>query len=270
MSDPTQNPRPGESGSQPPGGASDQPRPPGEPSPSGEPAPPPEQPGPPPGETSQPPGTWASQPPPPGQGSYGTAPPPPGGWQPQGGWQQPGPYPPQGAPAGYGQPAELLPRFVARLLDFILVGFVGGLIGAVVFAIVAAGTGGIVATTGWGFPTGRASYVANAIGSVIGAALYLGYFTLMEAKLGQTLGKMVMKLQTRGPGGGRPTMEQALKRNAWVAIRVLGVLPFVGWIGGLLWLVAVIGIAVTIANNTTTRQGWHDQFAGGTTVVRLG
>jgi hypothetical protein len=32
----------------------------------------------------------------------------------------------------------------------------------------------------------------------------------------------------------------------------------------------VITIMVTINNDNTTRHGWHDNFAGGTTVVRVG
>jgi uncharacterized RDD family membrane protein YckC len=92
----------------------------------------------------------------------------------------------------------------------------------------------------------------------------------MEFSRGQTLGKMLVRLQTQGPGGGRPTLGQALKRNAFTAIPVLGVIPYFGVISGLLNLLAVITIAVTISRNRTTRRGWHDDFAGGTTVVRLG
>jgi uncharacterized RDD family membrane protein YckC len=79
-----------------------------------------------------------------------------------------------------------------------------------------------------------------------------------------------MKLQTRGPHGQNPTTEEALKRNAFLAIGVLGIIPVVGALAPLLSLVAVIAIAVTISNNTETRQGWHDNFAGGTRVVKLG
>jgi hypothetical protein len=81
---------------------------------------------------------------------------------------------------------------------------------------------------------------------------------------------MLLKLQTRGPDGGNPTFEQALKRNAFTAIGVLGIIPFMGFLAGLLSLAAVIMIAVTISNNTATRRGWHDDFAGGTQVVKIG
>jgi hypothetical protein len=169
---------------------------------------------------------------------------------------------------GVGQPADLLPRFVARLIDFILLGFVEAIIASIVVAAVVAGSS-TGALTGWGWDSG-AGYAANAVSSVIGAVIALGYFTLMEAKLGKTLGKMVMRLETRGAGGGRPTMEEALKRNAWVALGILGVIPFLGFVGSLLSLVAVITIAVTISNDKMARHGWHDNFAGGTTVFRTG
>jgi uncharacterized RDD family membrane protein YckC len=238
MSDPPQNPGPEQGGQQPPSGS--------------------QQPGPPP------------------QGSYGTAPPPPpppGGPQQPGGWQRPGPYPPppppQAGPGGPGQPAELAPRFVARLIDFILLGFVEGVLVAFIVVGVLMGQNSGPLTASWGLGNG-VTWAANAVSAVISAAISLAYFTLMEAKVGQTVGKMVMKLQTRGPDGGRPTVEQALKRNAWVAIGVLGAIPVVGGLSGLLSLAAVITIAVTISQDRARRHGWHDNFAGGTSVYRVG
>jgi uncharacterized RDD family membrane protein YckC len=256
MSDPTQNPKPEGSGNPPSsGGTSEQP-------PSGEPTGPT---GPPPGQAEQPPGTWSSQPPPPGQGSYGTTPPPP---PPQEGWEQPGQYPPHATTGGVGQPADLTPRFVARLLDFILLGFVQAvLVSLVVVGVVMGQNAGGV--TGWGMPNG-ASWAANSVSSLVSAAIALAYFTLMESRRGQTVGKMIMKLETRGPDGGRPTTEQALKRNAFTAIGAIGAIPFVGFVSGLLSLAAVITIAVTISNDRVRRHGWHDDFAGGTTVFRIG
>jgi len=178
------------------------------------------------------------------------------------------PPPVQGQTGGVGQPADLLPRFVARLIDFVLLGFVNALLVSVLVVGVIMGSNS-GAATGWGMD-GGAGFAVNAVSSVVTAAIYLAYFVLMETNRGQTLGKMIMKLETRGPDGGRPTMEQALKRNAFTAIGVLGVIPFLGLIAGLLSLAAVIMIAVTISRDTVTRHGWHDDFAGGTTVVRIG
>ena len=55
--------------------------------------------------------------------------------------------------------------------------------------------------------------------------------------------------------------QQAAIRNVWT---LLNIVPF---IGGLLTLVAVIVIAVTI-NGSPTKQGKHDELAGGTQVVK--
>ena len=66
----------------------------------------------------------------------------------------------------------------------------------------------------------------------------------------------------RGPGGAaKPDLAQAAIRNVWT---LLNIVPF---IGGLLTLVAVIVIAVTI-NGSPTKQGKHDELAGGTQVVK--
>jgi uncharacterized RDD family membrane protein YckC len=93
----------------------------------------------------------------------------------------------------------------------------------------------------------------------------------MESSRGQSLGKMALKLHTRGPDGGNPTLEQAVRRNIWAGAAVLAIVPVVGGlIGGLLELVAVIVIAVTINGDPVARQGWHDKFAGGTRVVKEG
>jgi uncharacterized RDD family membrane protein YckC len=97
--------------------------------------------------------------------------------------------------------------------------------------------------------------------SIITAAVSVGYFAFMESNMGQTVGKMAMSLRTEGPGGAKPTMAEAVKRNAWYA---LSIVPF---LGGLLQLAAVIYIAVTI-NNSPSRIGAHDTFAGGTRVVK--
>ncbi|HLS49225.1 MAG TPA: RDD family protein, partial [Actinomycetaceae bacterium] len=125
--------------------------------------------------------------------------------------------------------------------------------------------------------TGRASsfsgriWIGAALSAIVGAVLQLGYFAYMESSRGQTLGKMALKLRTYGPNGGNPTMEQAVKRNIWVAASLLGIIPVAGnLLGGLAGLAAVIAIAVTINGNVTTRQGWHDKFAGGTTVIKVG
>jgi uncharacterized RDD family membrane protein YckC len=171
-------------------------------------------------------------------------------------------YPASG-PATGTRPGELLDRFLARLIDGVLLAVVDGIVisGIVVGAIM--GDGG-------GFHYGD-NYAAAAVSAVLSAALYLGYFGFMESSRGQSVGKMVMKLHVLGPEGGNPTMEQALRRNIWVAFGVLGLIPLIGGlVGALASLVAVIMIAVGINSDTVARQGWHDRFAGGTRVLKEG
>lgn len=159
-------------------------------------------------------------------------------------------------PPGGLRPGELLDRFLARLIDGVLL--------AVVYAIL-----GVFLFTGV-FLTNTSGFVATTITSVFLTALQLGYFALMESNQGQTVGKMVMKLKVVGPDGQNPTMEQALRRNIWLALSLLGIVPIIGsLVGGLAQLAAVIMIAVGINNDTVNRQAWHDQFAGGTRVLKL-
>src|SRR5437762_1344568 len=155
-------------------------------------------------------------PPPPAAVPPGAVPPGGAGWA-------------TGAPGGrIGQPADLLPRFAARLIDFILVGIVTGILSSVVVVGALIGSHASIFST-WG--VGRStSYLANAVSSAVSAIITLGYFTLMEANLGQTLGKMILRLRTQGPDGARPTLEQALKRNAFTAIPILGLVPVLGWL----------------------------------------
>jgi len=218
--------------------------------------------------TQNPPEGSSFQPPPPPEGQQSA----PGMPPPAPGTPQPAPTPPSepgygyGGPAsGVGQPADLLMRFLARLIDFILLGIVNGII----VGIIVAGLFGLSGGNTYGFGTG-AGYAARALSAVITAVLYLGYFTLMESRNGRTIGKMLLKLQTQGPDGSTPTTEQALKRNFWVALSILGVIPVIGGlVGSVAELVIVILIAVTI-HNSPIREGWHDKLAGGTRVVKTG
>jgi uncharacterized RDD family membrane protein YckC len=185
-------------------------------------------------------------------------PPDPGQSAPSGGAPPP---PPQGQPApggaaasGVGAPADLGTRVIARVIDFILLWIVNMVVVFTVLMGAIFGGGGNMFGGGFG--------LRGIIGSVISAAIYVGYFAFLESSRGQTLGKMLMKVKVEGPDGQLPTMEQAIKRNAWLAIAII---PLIGW---LLQLAAAIYIIVTINNNTQTRQGWHDEFADGTRVVK--
>lgn len=151
--------------------------------------------------------------------------------------------------------ADLMPRFLARLIDGLLLGFVMFvIIVPVVFVSILGFSGGFGAFSGIGF--------GAIMISLIFAAIVIGYFAYLESSRGQTVGKMVMKLKTVGPDGGNPTFEQAAKRSGFYAISIIPI------IGGLLELAAVIYIAYTI-NESPTHVGWHDEFAGGTKVIKV-
>jgi uncharacterized RDD family membrane protein YckC len=146
-------------------------------------------------------------------------------------------------------------RFLARLIDHILLSIV-------IFLIVVPLVIGAMFTNTGGFG-GFGGFGAGAfVSGIVGAAIVIGYFAFMESSRGQTVGKMLLGLQTRGPDGGNPTLEMAVKRNVWYA---LGIVPI---LGGLAELAVAIYIAVTI-NNSATHTGWHDEFAGGTSVIKI-
>ncbi len=165
------------------------------------------------------------------------------------------------ATPGVPRPGELLDRFLARLIDGIILG--------VAFFILSTIFNGIFVS---GLTTSVAEYVVYALFTyIIWTALVIGYFAFMETSRGQSLGKMALKLRTIGPDGGNPTMEQSVRRNSFYAIQLISIIPVLGWVlGPILSLVAVIMIAVGINNDTVNRQGWHDRFAGGTKVLKVG
>jgi uncharacterized RDD family membrane protein YckC len=168
------------------------------------------------------------------------------------------------APPGGPRPGELLDRFLARLIDFILVGIVDFIIGTVLVVGVLMGSSGSMYSVGTSFAVG-------AVSAIISTLITVGYFTYMEATQGKTVGKMLMKLHTEGPNGGNPTYQEAFMRNIWTGLGILGIIPVVGGlIGALGELVAVIMIAVGISGDTVNRQAFHDRLAGGTRVIKEG
>lgn len=161
-------------------------------------------------------------------------PPPPPPQQP-GQYGYPGSYPPPGGQ----QPGSLGLRFVARIIDGLIVGILGGII---VYAIGLASNVWIT-----GLFTGVITFV---------------YYVGLEVSQGWTLGKKLLGLSVHGPGGApKPTVQQSAIRNSWT------LLPIIPFIGGLLGVVAIVIIAVTI-NGSPTKQGKHDELAGGTQVVK--
>lgn len=170
-------------------------------------------------------------------------------------------HPQQSGEAVSGHPGELLDRFLARLIDGVLLGIAYSILSAIFSPIFRRG---LVYSTG-------EIFLYSLFLSISFVAVAIGYFAYLESTRGQTLGKMLMRLEVHGPDGSLPTMEQAVRRNAFYAIQLITIIPFVGWvIGPLASLTVVILIAVSINNDPDRRQGYHDQFAGGTYVLKRG
>jgi uncharacterized RDD family membrane protein YckC len=136
-------------------------------------------------------------------------------------------------------PGQLMPRFFARVIDGLIVGVLA-FFGA--FSI--ASWDDIMVT-----------------GLFSGLGTYL-YFVAFEVIVGATPGKLLLGMRVRGPNGlVRPTLKQSAIRNLFTLITVI---PY---IGGLLAFIAYIYIAITIRDNPS-KQGRHDELAGGTQVVK--
>jgi uncharacterized RDD family membrane protein YckC len=182
--------------------------------------------------------------------------------QPPAGYGYGGAPPPPEVPGGE-QPGQLLDRFLARLVDAIIVGIANSIfVSVLIVGVIMGGSAGL---------TGAASsWAAASVSAIISAAISLGYFAFLDSTRGQSVGKMLLKLKVVAPQGGNPSVEQSLRRNVFLAIGLIGIVPILGWfISPILSLIAVITIAVGINGDTVNRQGWHDQFAGGTRVVKL-
>ena len=150
-------------------------------------------------------------------------------------------YPPADSPQwSHAQPGGLGARFFARLIDGILVNIVAFFLSTFLFD-----------RDYWFLVTGLFSGV-----------LMFGYFVLFEVTQGASLGKRLLGLRVHGPGGApKPNATQSAIRNSFT---LLAVVPY---IGSLLAFIAYIIIAVTISGSPT-KQGKHDELAGGTQVVK--
>jgi uncharacterized RDD family membrane protein YckC len=160
-----------------------------------------------------------------------------GDYQPQPGqYGEPGGYPP---PSGGQEPGGLGLRFAARLIDGIIINVVA-----------------------FGIALSISSLTNYWVTGLFSGLLTFLYFLGFETTQGWTPGKKLLGLTVHGPAGApKPDVQQSAIRNVWT---LLNIIPF---IGGLLTLVAVIVIAVTI-NSSPTKQGKHDELAGGTQVVK--
>lgn len=87
------------------------------------------------------------------------------------------------------------------------------------------------------------------------------YFFVWETAFGTTAGKLLVGLRVVGPDGEKPDPRAAALRNSFY---LLAVVPFL--CGPFLVAGAAVFIAVSITQSPT-KQGKHDEIAGGTTVL---
>ena len=158
-------------------------------------------------------------------------------------------YPPPPPPAGYAHAyayAGLGSRFLAALIDLVILGIIAAVVAIPlgIFTAFAVLSGGGVASV-WNLVFGPFTMLLW--------LLWLGYFTYFESTTGQTLGKRLLGIKVISIASGRPPdVGHALLRSV---LRLLD------------WLPALYLVGFIAAATTTQRQRVGDILAE-TVVVR--
>lgn len=161
----------------------------------------------------------------------------------------PPPPPHRPDPAAELVPVGPWPRLGARIID--------GLVLFVPNVVIAA-----VLTDGSGSDLTGVASGADLLYLLVTTLVGYAYAVWLESSRGQTVGKMAVGIKTLGPDGRVPATDVAARRNAWLLLSLVPVL------GGVLSFVVAVAIGVTI-NSDPFRRGVHDNFAGGSAVVRV-
>lgn len=142
-------------------------------------------------------------------------------------------------------------RLVARIIDFILL-----IVAAMI--LFALGVGGSAALGSSGSDAGAGAAILAFLSTMlIIIVLTIAYEVTLTAIRGQTVGKMAMGIRVaRADNGDIPGWGKSIIR--WALPNLMCLIPFLGWIGGLLTYVSLTW--------DDRRQGWHDK-AGATVVV---
>ncbi|MGZ4847578.1 MAG: RDD family protein [Halobacteriota archaeon] len=139
---------------------------------------------------------------------------------------------PQSAPAfapapGYQAPRAYVPyaaspyqgvaiRFVAILIDTIIIAIVAGILSAPFNALA------VITNSASGTVTFS---LASAVGGLVSLAVFILYFTLLEGHYGQTVGKMAVKIKVVREADGAPIdYSQAAVRTI---LRLLDEIPYI-------------------------------------------
>jgi len=146
------------------------------------------------------------------------------------------------------QKVDLGTRLGARLLD--------GLILLVPVLLVTAPIAG-------GFQIGSGNTGGKrVVATVLGVVLSYLYFVVCEATRGATFGKQACRIRVVGPDGATPSFAQAARRHVYMFVSVVP-----AGLGGLLTLLACVGVGVTISKDPAGR-GFHDHWAGTIVLAR--
>lgn len=107
-------------------------------------------------------------------------------------------------------------RFVAILIDTIIILIIAGILSALfnAFAVITNSASGTVTFS-----------LAGALGGLVSLAVFILYFTLLEGRYGQTVGKMAVKIKVVQEADGAPIdYSQAAVRTI---LRLLDGIPYV-------------------------------------------
>jgi uncharacterized RDD family membrane protein YckC len=212
--------------------------------------------------SAAPPPPPAAPPPPPA--APGAAPSPVSNWTTQLTSTQP-----VAGPAGLYY-ADVPNRIIALIIDAIIVGLVGLIIGIGLFAIFGSPTN-VTTVPDSSQPLGfrietSTNWLATIISAVVGLAISFGYYVYTWTRMRGTVGQRMLGMQVGNAADGATlTMDQAIRR--WLALggifalaQFLNPLPGLGILIGLISFIYVLALLVTTAQSPT-KQGLHDQFA---------
>ena len=168
---------------------------------------------------------------------------------------------PVAGPAGYYY-ADIPNRFIAYIIDAIIVGIIGIIITAIIGGIF----GGIVNTNVLSPNFGSVNYLALLVVAIIGIAVNAGYFIYTWVAMRGTVGLRLLGMQIGNETDGRTlTYNQAAIR--WVALfgpfalaQFLSPWPTLGLLIELVAFIYLIVLLVTTAQSPT-KQGLHDRYA---------
>ncbi|MEO6207656.1 MAG: RDD family protein [Candidatus Limnocylindrales bacterium] len=162
--------------------------------------------------------------------------------------------------------ADVPNRAIAYIIDAIVIGILGAIVGAVL------GVFGLQVLTIDDALNVSYNYLASVVYALISLAISGAYFIYTWTSMRSTLGMKVLGMQIGNSADGKTlTMDQAVRRfialgAPFTLAQVLNPLPLIGLLIGL----AAFGWVIFLLYSTSqspTKQGWHDVFAN-TMVVK--